>query len=94
MATYPQLDPLLHSQLRLAIMSLLMGVEQADFGYIKKQTEASAGNVSVQLNKLKDAGYVKIEKRFEKNYPKTICSVTEDGIAAFQNYVKALRNYL
>lgn len=53
-----ELDPLLHSQLRLAIMSLLLSVDEADFVYLKEKTESSAGNLSVQLDKLASAGYI------------------------------------
>lgn len=91
---FQQLDPLLHSQLRLAIMSLLMNVEEAEFTYIKEKTEATAGNLSVQVNKLKDAGYIKVDKRFRDNYPLTTCKVTRKGITAFENYLNALRSYI
>ncbi|GAA5027246.1 transcriptional regulator [Marivirga lumbricoides] len=91
---FKPLDPLLHSQLRLAIMSLLMNVEQAEFTYIKEKTEATAGNLSVQVNKLKDAGYITVEKSFKDNYPLTTCKVTEKGIDAFENYLNALRSYI
>ncbi|PTB95719.1 transcriptional regulator [Marivirga lumbricoides] len=91
---FKPLDPLLHSQLRLAIMSLLMNVEQAEFTYIKDKTEATAGNLSVQVNKLKDAGYITVEKSFKDNYPLTTCKVTEKGIDAFENYLNALRSYI
>lgn len=91
---FEPLDPLLHSQLRLAIMSLLMNVEQAEFTYIKEKTEATAGNLSVQVNKLKDAGYIEVEKSFKDNYPLTTCKVTEKGIDAFENYLNALRSYI
>lgn len=66
MKTYNDLDPLLHSQLRLAIISLLISVEEAEFGFIRDTTKATAGNISVQLNKLKDAGYIKITKKFQR----------------------------
>lgn len=91
---FEPLDPLLHSQLRLAIMSLLMNVEQAEFTYIKEKTEATAGNLSVQVNKLKDAGYILVEKSFKDNYPLTTCKITEKGIDAFENYLNALRSYI
>lgn len=88
------LDPLLHSQLRLAVMSLLMNLDEADFVYIKQQTQATAGNLSVQLEKLAEAGYVTIEKGFAGKKPRTTCRVTEKGKEAFAVYVDALRDYL
>lgn len=88
------LDPLLHSQLRLAVMSVLMNLEEADFVYIKQQTQATAGNLSVQLEKLAEAGYVTIEKGFAGKKPRTTCRVTEKGKEAFAAYVDALRDYL
>lgn len=91
---FNELDPLLHSQLRLAIMSVLMSVEEADFNYLKEKTEATAGNLSVQVNKLKDAGYITVKKSFKNNYPNTTCKVTEQGINAFENYVNTLKQYL
>jgi DNA-binding transcriptional ArsR family regulator len=91
---FKELDPILHSQLRLAIMSLLIGVKEAEFTFLKEKTSATAGNLSVQLNKLKEAGYVEIVKQFKSNYPQTICRVTPVGINAFEEYVKALQTYL
>lgn len=88
------LDPLLHSQLRLAVMSVLMNLDEADFVYIKQQTQATAGNLSVQLEKLAEAGYVTIEKGFAGKKPRTTCRVTEKGKEAFAAYVDALRDYL
>ena len=88
------LDPLLHSQLRLAVMSVLMNLDEADFVYIKQQTQATAGNLSVQLEKLAEAGYVTIEKGFAGKKPRTTCRVTETGKEAFAAYVDALRDYL
>lgn len=91
---FKDLDPLLHSQLRLAVVSLLMSVKQAEFTYLKEQTKATAGNLSVQLQKLKDAGYINIEKSFKDNYPQTLCSITKTGIAAFELYVTNLKQYI
>lgn len=88
------LDPLLHSQLRLAVMSLLMNLDEADFVYIKQQTQSTAGNLSVQLDKLAEAGYITIEKGFAGKKPRTTCRVTEKGKEAFAAYVDALRDYL
>jgi DNA-binding MarR family transcriptional regulator len=89
-----ELNPLLHSQLRLAIMSILMNCEQASFVYIKEQTQATAGNLSVQLDKLQAAGYIEMKKSFEGKKPLTTCSVTNEGRQAFEEYVNALRSYL
>ncbi len=88
------LDPLLHSQLRLAVMSLLISVESADFVYIKEQTGATAGNLSVQLDKLSTAGYIEVNKHFEGKKPKTTCRVTPKGLDAFESYVKSIQQYL
>ena len=91
---FEALDPLLHSQLRLAVMSLLISVESADFVYIKEQTGATAGNLSVQIDKLSTAGYISVEKKFEGKKPKTTCKITKQGIDAFENYVKNIQQYL
>lgn len=89
-----ELNPLLHSQLRLAIMSILMNVEEADFVYLKEMTESTAGNLSVQLDKLSAAGYITLEKGMSGKRPRTACSVTEEGRKAFEEYVEVLRTYL
>jgi len=91
---FKSLDPILHSQLRLATVSILMEVKEADFSFIKSETKATAGNLSVQINKLKDAGYITVEKSFKGNYPLTQCSITKKGIEAFEEYVKAISGYL
>jgi predicted transcriptional regulator len=91
---FKELDPILHSQLRLAVMSLLMSVKEAEFTFIKEKTNSTAGNLSVQVQKLKDAGYIEVTKQFKDNYPLTTCRVTKKGIEAFENYVKALQEYL
>ena len=91
---FKELDPILHSQLRLAVMSLLIRVKEAEFTFLKEKTNATAGNLSVQINKLKEAGYIEITKQFNKNYPQTICKITPKGILAFENYVKALQTYM
>ena len=94
MSDFNQLDPLLHSQLRLAVMSLLIGVEEAEFVYIKEKTGASAGNLSVQLDKLSKAGYIEVHKGYKGKVPKTTCRKTKEGIAAFERYVTALQQYI
>ncbi|MBR4804947.1 MAG: transcriptional regulator, partial [Bacteroidales bacterium] len=88
------LDPLLHSELRLAVMSILVGVEDADFVYIKAQTGSTSGNLSVQIDKLSSAGYIEVEKTFKGKKPCTICRITEKGRDAFAEYVDTLKQYL
>lgn len=89
-----KLDPLLHSQLRLAIISLLIGLKKAEFTYLKEKTNTSSGNLSIQLDKLKKAKYITIVKSYKGNYPVTTCQITEIGIKAFEEYVNDLREYL
>jgi len=91
---FQPLDPLLHSELRLAIMSLLISADEAEFPYIKEQTGATAGNLSVQVEKLSAAGYIEVEKTFKGKRPCTICRITPQGQEAFEAYVQALRSYL
>ena len=90
----PPLNPLLHSELRLAIVSTLISLEQADFVFMKKQTGATAGNLSVQIDKLQKAGYISVEKSFRGKMPCTVCRITPEGINAFEEYVEALRGYV
>jgi DNA-binding MarR family transcriptional regulator len=91
---FPTLDPLLHSELRLAVMALLVSAQEAEFPYIKEQTGATAGNLSVQIDKLSAAGYIEVEKTFKGKKPCTICRITPEGLKAFEDYVKALKAYL
>ncbi len=91
---FAPLDPVLHNQLRLAIVSLLVSVESADFNFLLEKTGATRGNLSVQITKLKDAGYVSVKKTFKDNYPNTQCSLSAKGLKAFEGYVKALKEYL
>src|SRR6476469_9392207 len=91
---FKELDPILHSQLRLAVMSLLISVKEADFTFIREKTNATAGNLSVQVQKLKEAGSIEVAKQFKDNYPQTTCQITRKGIDAFEAYVKALQQYL
>ena len=91
---FNDLDPILHSQLRLAVMSLLISVKEAEFTFLKEKTNATAGNLSVQIQKLKEAGYIEVVKQFKDNYPQTICKITTPGIHAFEEYVKNLQAYL
>lgn len=94
MSGFTPLDPLLHSQLRLAVMSLLMNLESAEFTFIKEKTSATAGNLSVQIEKLSTAGYIAVEKAFKGKKPVTTCNVTKEGIEAFEAYVSALKGYI
>jgi predicted transcriptional regulator len=91
---YKDLDPLLHSQLRLAIVSLLMTSEEVDFNQIKDTTNATSGNISVQIRKLQDAGYIEVVKSFKNNYQNTSLTLTKKGIKAFEDYVESLKQYI
>ena len=91
---FKELNPLLHSELRLAVMSLLIGVEEADFVFIRQQTGATAGNLSVQIDKLNKAGYVEVTKTFKGKMPCTLCKITPQGVDAFEEYVEALKTYI
>ena len=91
---FKELNPLLHSELRLAVMSILVSVESADFVYLRKQTGATAGNLSVQIDKLQKAGYIDVEKGFNGRMPRTVCRITRQGVDAFEEYVKAISEYI
>lgn len=91
---YKDLDPLLHSQLRLAIISMLINSEKVEFTHIKEETQAAAGNISIQVKKLQEAGYINVEKTFKNNYPKTLLSITDKGVKAFESYVDSLKKYI
>ena len=94
MLHFKELDPLLHSQLRLAITSLLISVESAEFTFIKEKTGATSGNLSVQLDKLEKAGYITISKSFRDKRPLTTCKISNKGIKAFEAYVETLKSYI
>ncbi len=89
-----ELNPLLHSQLRLGIISILMNVEEADFVYLREKTESTAGNLSVQLDKLSAAGYISVEKGFVGKRTRTTARITAKGRNAFIEYVEALKQYI
>jgi DNA-binding transcriptional ArsR family regulator len=91
---FKDLDPILHSQLRLAVISILISVKEAEFTFLREKTNSTAGNLSVQIQKLKDAGYIDIVKQFKNNYPQTICRITQLGTIAFEEYVISLQDYL
>lgn len=90
---FNELDALLLSQLRLAIMSHLMVVREADFNSLKEQTGATAGNLSAQISKLQAAGYLEVEKTFKNNYPLTVCKLSPKGIEAFETFYTNLKTY-
>lgn len=91
---FAPLDPVLHNQLRLAVMSLLVTVEEGDFNFLLEKTGATRGNLSVQITKLKEAGYIDVTKSFKDNYPNTLCRITRPGVDAFEQYVNAIKSYL
>ena len=91
---FEELDPLLHSQLRLAIMSILLSVDEADFVYLKEQTGATSGNLSVQIDKLRESGYIGVNKLFRGKMPCTVCRITPKGVSAFEAYTQALQSYI
>lgn len=91
---FKDLDPILHSQLRLSIISILMTVEEANFTFIQETTKAAAGNISIQIKKLQEVEYVKVKKTFKNNYPNTTISITSKGIKAFEDYVTNLKKYI
>ena len=94
MVQFNNLDPLLHSQLRLAVISFLLSVKEAEFVYIREKTNSTAGNLSVQIDKLSSAGYIEVEKSFKNRRPLTMCRITKKGIGAFEEYVKNLQKYI
>ncbi len=91
---FKDLDPILHSQLRLAIVSILITVDEAEFNFLKEKTGATSGNLSVQVDKLKTEGYIEVTKSFRNNYPLTVCKITRKGISAFEKYVEHLKSYI
>ena len=94
MMYFKNLDPVLHSQLRLAVMSVLVSEQEAEFTALKERTHATAGNLSVQINKLREAGYINVVKQFRDNYPQTLCKLTAKGMKAFDSYVVSMQSYL
>ncbi len=94
MTPFKELDPLLHSQLRLALMSLLLSLESAEFTFLKEKTNSTAGNLSVQIDKLSQAGYIEVIKSFRGKKPLTTCKITKKGMKAFEQYVEVLKQYI
>lgn len=91
---FEPLDPLLHQQVRLAIISLLASVKSAEFKYLLEHIDTTKGNLSFQLSKLSDAGYLSIKKKLTGSYPQTTCAITDKGLEAFRGYIDALQTYL
>ncbi len=91
---FPQLDPVIHSRIRLAILSILISVKDADFNYLKQTIGTTDGNLSTHLTKLEEKQYIKVAKGFKGKKPHTSCSLTAKGKQAFSNYMKALDNLL
>lgn len=90
---FKELDPVLHAQVRLAVMSVLIGVKTAEFSYLLHATQTTKGNLSFQLNKLNEAGYIEIKKTQRGNYPLTICNITQKGIDAYEIYIDSISEY-
>lgn len=90
---FRDLDPVLHSQVRLAIMSVLLGVRTAEFSFLLETINTTKGNLSFQLSKLREAGYIEIQKSTKGNYPLTKCEITGKGISAYEDYVKTISDY-
>jgi DNA-binding transcriptional ArsR family regulator len=90
---FNDLDPILHSQVRLAVMSVLIGVKSAGFGFLLENINTTKGNLSFQLNKLKEAGYIQIHKSFKGKYPLTTCEITLKGIEAYEHYINSITDY-
>lgn len=90
---FKDLDPLLHAQVRLAIMSILISTKSADFSYLLENINTTKGNLSFQLSKLREAKYLKVKKSFKGNYPRTTCEITEKGVSAYETYLHALEDY-
>jgi DNA-binding HxlR family transcriptional regulator len=94
MPELPELNPVIHGKLRLALLSLLVGVEEAEFTWLRAKTGSTDGNLGAQLQKLEDAGYVKVKKRFVDRKPQTLYRMTETGRVALAEYVRALKELL
>jgi DNA-binding PadR family transcriptional regulator len=94
MPELPELNPVIHGKLRLALLSLLAGVEEAEFTWLRAKTSSTDGNLGAQLMKLDEAGYVSVEKKFVQRKPQTLYRITEAGRAALAEYVRALKQLL
>ncbi len=94
MPDLPELNPVIHGKLRLALLSLLSGVEEAEFTWLRGKTGATDGNLGAQLLKLEEAGYVAVEKKFVQRKPQSLYRMTEAGHNALAEYVQALKQLL
>jgi DNA-binding PadR family transcriptional regulator len=94
MPELPELDPVIHGKLRLALLSLLAGVEEADFTWLRQKTDSTDGNLGAQMLKLEEAGYVAMEKKFAGRKPQTLYRMTPAGREALAQYVAALKRLL
>ncbi|WP_340112445.1 transcriptional regulator [Maribellus mangrovi] len=90
---FKDLDPILHSQVRLSIMTILLPLKSAEFSYLLENIETTKGNLSFQISKLKDAGYIEVKKSFRKNYPLTTLKITTKGIDAYERYIESISEY-
>ncbi len=91
---FAQLDPVIHSRIRLAVLSILVSVKEASFSYLKETIGTTDGNLSASLSRLEEAGYISIKKSFKGKKPLTTCSISEKGRTAFSDYLKALETYI
>ena len=94
MPDLPELNPVIHGKLRLALLSLLAGVDEAEFRWLRAKTGSSDGNLGAQLMKLEEAGYIAVEKKFVQRKPQTLYRMTEPGRTALSEYVQALKQLL
>ena len=94
MPDLPELNPVIHGRLRLALLSLLAGVEEADFTWLRDKTGSTDGNLGAQLARLEEAGYLRVKKKFVQRKPRTIYRITDAGREALDEYVQALRQLL
>ena len=94
MPELPELNPVIHGKLRLALLSLLSGIEEAEFIWLRSKTGSTDGNLGAQLLKLEEAGYVSVEKKFVQRKPQTLYRMTEAGRTALTEYVQALKQLL
>ena len=90
---FKNLDPLLHSQVRLSIMTILLPLKSAEFSFLLENINTTKGNLSFQLSKLNEGGYITIKKSFRKNYPLTTIKITQKGIEAYDSYVSVISEY-
>lgn len=90
---FKDLDPLLHSQVRLSIMTILLPLKSAEFSYLLDNISTTKGNLSFQITKLREAGYIDVKKSFRKNYPLTTLQITPKGVDAYDQYIEAISEF-